>query len=81
MSIRPMVAHLAVADGGVAAGVSGQDPAQGPAAGAVHDGVAREGAMQVLLYLHVPVLVAPLAHLQSQQSGSALVPADAEPHL
>ena len=32
--------------------------------------------MQVLLYLHVPVLVAALAHLdlQPQHSGSALVP-------
>lgn len=48
--------HLAVADGLVAAGVGGQDAAQGAAAAAVHQRVAREGAVQVLLDLHVPVV-------------------------
>ena len=46
---------LAVAHRGVASGVGSQDTAQGRAAGAVHDRVAREGAVQVLLYLQVPV--------------------------
>jgi hypothetical protein len=51
-----MERHLAVADGLVAAGVGGQDAAQGAPSAAVHERVAREGAVQVLLYLHVPVV-------------------------
>lgn len=46
---------LAVAHRGVATGIGSQDAAKGRAAGAVHDRVAREGAVQVLLYLQVPV--------------------------
>ncbi len=49
------VRHLAVANRGVAAGIGSQDAAQSRAAGAVHDRVAWESAVEVFLYLQVPV--------------------------
>ena len=46
---------LAVAYRGVAPGIGSQNAAKGRATGAVHDRVAGKGAVQVLLYLQVPV--------------------------
>lgn len=47
--------HLTVAHRGVAPSIGSQNAAQGRAASAVHDRVARESPVQVLLYLQVPV--------------------------
>ena len=48
--------YLAVANRWVAAGISSQDAAQSRAAGAIHDWVAGKGAVQVFLYLQIPVV-------------------------
>lgn len=67
--------HLAVTNRGVAAGIGSQDAAQGRAAGAVHDRVAWESAVQVLLYLQVPVSAGgmpPCPHLAAQLTGGRL---------
>lgn len=49
---------LAISDRGVPACVGRQDSPEGPAAAAVHDRVAWEGAVQVLFNLGVPILAA-----------------------
>ena len=67
--------HLAVANRGVAAGISRKNAAQSRATGAVHDRVAGEGAVQVLLYLQVPVTaggVPPSCDLAAQLAGPPL---------
>lgn len=69
------VRHLAVANRGVAAGIGSQDAAQSRAASAVHDRVAWESAVQVFLYLQVPVSagrVPPCPHLAAQLTGGPL---------
>ncbi len=69
------VRHLAVANRGVAAGIGSQDAAQSRAAGAVHDRVAWESAVQVFLYLQVPVSAGrmpPCPHLAAQLTGGPL---------
>ena len=53
------VSHLAVTDRWIAACIRGQQASQSIAAAAVHDRVAWEGPVQVLLDLHVPVGVVP----------------------
>ena len=77
------VRHLAIANRGVAAGIGGQYTAQGRAAGAVHDGVAGEGAVQVLLYLQVPVPAGGVPgrpHLAAQLTGGPLCMPKLPPH-
>ena len=69
------VSHLAVANRGVAAGIGSQDTAQSRAAGAVHDRVAWESAVQVFLYLQVPVSAGGMPtcpHLAAQLTGGPL---------
>ena len=48
--------YLAVANRWVAASIGSQDAAQSRAASAIHDWVARKGAVQVFLYLQIPVM-------------------------
>ena len=74
-TVKAIVDDLTVANRGVAASIGSQDAAQGRAACAVHDWVAREGAVQVLLNLKVPVpagWMPPGCHSAAQFTAASL---------
>lgn len=65
-------ADLAVPYIRVFAGIGSQDAPQGSPPASVHDRVSRKGAMQILLYLYVPVLGMVFADLQAQNEDFSI---------